>query len=107
MTNLFVKSKYLKMLSEIFESYCPNAEIWAYGSRVGGDAHAGSDLDLIVKTFGDDKCFLYELKELLSDSNIPFLIDINEYDKLPESFQKEIMRNYVKIFPLKINCNKM
>ncbi|MCM1338472.1 MAG: nucleotidyltransferase domain-containing protein [Muribaculaceae bacterium] len=98
MPELFIKDEYLAELKSIFSYYCPNAEIWAYGSRVGGDAHEGSDLDLVVKSFGDDNCSLYELKELLNDSNIPFLIDIHEYDYLPESFCKEIDKNYVKIY---------
>lgn len=42
------------MLTDIFDSYCPDAEIWAYGSRVNGDAHDGSDLDLTVKSFNSD-----------------------------------------------------
>ena len=49
MDNLFIKEKHLKNLLLIFENYCPKAEIWAYGSRVDGRAHEGSDLDLCVK----------------------------------------------------------
>ena len=86
------------MLMDIFHAYCPKAEIWAYGSRINGTAHSGSDLDLVVKSFNDENVNLYELKTLLNDSNIPFLIDIHKFDKLPESFQKEILKDYVKIF---------
>ncbi|WP_394370317.1 nucleotidyltransferase domain-containing protein [Pedobacter segetis] len=25
-------------------------QVWAYGSRVNGDAHVGSDLDLVIRT---------------------------------------------------------
>jgi len=98
---LFIKPEHLRMLTDIFDKYCPRAEIWAYGSRLSGDAHEGSDLDLVVKNFGQDDLYLPELKELLTESNIPFLIDIHEYDKLPKSFQVEIKRNYVVIY-----CNK-
>ncbi len=99
MSNLFIKQEHLDMLRSIFKQYCPCAEVWAYGSRFGGDAHEGSDLDLVVKTFGDKKCTLAELKELLNDSNIPFLVDILEFDKIPVSFQNEIKRNYTVIYP--------
>ena len=101
MNNLFIKQKYLDMLRTIFKQYCPEAEIWAYGSRLGGDAHEGSDLDLAVKTFGDKKCTLTELKQMLNESDIPFLIDILEFDKIPESFQDEIKKNYTVIFPVR------
>jgi len=98
MTNLNVKPQYLKMLMDILSNYCPEAEIWAYGSRVNGDSHDGSDLDLVVKSFNNPDKKLYELKEILRESNIPFLIDINEFDYLPESFQKEILKNYIVLF---------
>ncbi len=95
---LNVKQEYLNELKNIFSNYCPKAEIWAYGSRLTNDCHSGSDLDLTVKTFNDENKYLYELKELLNDSDIPFLIDINIFDNLPQSFQDEILKNYVKIF---------
>lgn len=98
MDNLFVKPQYLKMLTDIFEQYCPNAEIWAYGSRVNGDAHEGSDLDMVVKNFHSNTAKLSELRELITNSNIPFLTNINEFDKLPKYFQDEILKKYVVIF---------
>ncbi len=97
MSELFIKPEYLKMLKDILKSYCPDAEIWAYGSRLNGDAHSGSDLDLVVKNFNSKDKYLYELKELLSESNIPFIVDIHEFDKLPKSFQDEILKNYIVI----------
>lgn len=95
---LNVKQEYLNELKNIFSNYCPKAEIWAYGSRLTNDCHSGSDLDLTVKTFNDENKYLYELKELLNDSDIPFLIDINIFDNMPQSFQDEILKNYVRIF---------
>lgn len=85
------------MLKDILKSYCPDAEIWAYGSRLNGDAHSGSDLDLVVKNFNSKDKYLYELKELFSESNIPFIVDIHEFDKLPKSFQDEILKKYIVI----------
>jgi len=96
---LYVKSEHLTMLYDIFNQYCPNAVIWAYGNRLRGDCHDGSGLDLVVKSFGDSKCSLGELRQLLNDSNIPFLIDINEFEYLPEYFRTEILKRYVVIYP--------
>lgn len=98
MNKLLVKPEYLKILETIFQNYCPKAEIWAYGSRLNGDSHDGSDLDLVVKSFNEDKKYLFELKELINDSNIPFIVDIHEYENFPQSFQEEILKNYVVIF---------
>lgn len=97
MNNLFIEPKHLKMLKDILNSYCPDADIWAYGSRVYGNAHSGSDLDLVVKDFHSQNKNLFELRELLSESNIPFMIDIHEFDKLPKPFQEEILKNYIKL----------
>jgi len=94
-----LRPKHFEMLRKIFEEYCPKAEIWAYGSRVHGDSHEGSDLDMTVKSFNDPSKKLWELKELLEDSRIPFLMDISEFDKLPDYFQEEIKQNFVILFP--------
>ena len=94
-----LKPVYLNELYKIFQNSCPKAEIWAYGSRVNGDSHSGSDLDLTVKSFNDNKKYLSDLKNLLNDSDIPFLIDITEYEKLPNSFKEEINKNYIKLYP--------
>ena len=99
MPDLFLKQQYLAELTDIFAKYCPKAEIWAYGSRVKGNFHDGSDLDLCIKDFGNKDCSVSELKELINKSNIPILIDISLYDYLPDSFQKEIDKLKVKIFP--------
>lgn len=95
MNKLFIEPKYLKMLTDIFDSYCPNAEIWAYGSRIKGEAHDGSDLDLVVKNFNSKDVNLFELQKLINDSNVPFIVDIHEFDKLPKSFQDEIKKDYI------------
>ena len=91
---LNLKPKYLEVLNRIFS---PNAAIWAYGSRLTNDCHSGSDLDLVVKNFNNPNKHLYELNKLLNDSNIPFLIDIKEFDKLPQAFQDEIKKIYINI----------
>jgi len=103
MSELYIKQRHLDELTSIFNKYCPNALILAYGSRVKGDAHEGSDLDLVVKKFGQDDCDLYELREYLRESNIPFLIDVLEYDNLPESFKSEIDKINIQIYP----CNEL
>lgn len=99
MANLSVKPEYLKYLTDIFDKYCPEAEIFAYGSRINGRSHDGSDLDLTVKNLPKDK-YLFELKEIISESNVPFLVDINLFETLPESFKSEIEKNNVKIYPI-------
>lgn len=99
MSKLSVKPEYLKYLTDIFDNFCPESEILAYGSRINGKSHDGSDLDLTVKNFPKDK-YLFELKEIISESNVPFLVDINLFETLPEYFKSEIEKNNVKIYPI-------
>jgi len=98
MAEIFIESKHLAELTGIFERLCPKALVWAFGSRVNGSAHSGSDLDLAIVDYGQEDADYMELKEALVESNIPFLIDIFELDRLPESFQREIKRSFVVLY---------
>jgi len=103
MDNLFLKVEYLEMIQSLIRQKYPNAVIWAYGSRVFGDektAHNGSDLDLCVKCFGSENGDIARLRGIFTESNIPFLVDIFEYDRLPKSFQKEIDNKHIVIYPV-------
>ena len=101
MINLLLEHEYLEQIRELIKNYYPKALIWAYGSRVYGNertAHSGSDLDLCVKDFGHEDGDIFELREAFNESNIPFLIDIFEYDRLPNSFQEEISKKYIVFY---------
>ena len=92
MTKIFIEQRFLDELKSIFKTAA--SEILAYGSRVDGTAHEGSDLDLALVGEGD----LPKLKSALEESNIPFLIDVVKFKDVPESFQKQILKNYVVIY---------
>jgi predicted nucleotidyltransferase len=101
MTDIFIDINSLKKLRTIIKKLYPKAIIWAYGSRVGYDAnnvHEGSDLDLAIIDFGQDKHDIFELREAFQESGIPFLIDISEFSTLPLSFQEEIEKRYFVIY---------
>ncbi len=98
MTELFIKEKHLDILKKIFDEYCPKATVLAYGSRIKAQAHDGSDLDLAIKDFNEIKCSIYDIKQAIQESDIPFLVDIFILSSLPESFQKEIMKENVVIY---------
>ena len=96
MPNLYLKPEYLKMVTDTIATVCPHATIVAYGSRVDGDdqsVHGGTDLDLAVLDFGESDGGIVDLRAAFSESNIPILIDVFDYQLLPESFREEIDRN--------------
>lgn len=47
---MLLRTKDKDRLLEIFSSTDLPMEVWAYGSRVSGDAHDGSDLDLVIRS---------------------------------------------------------
>lgn len=90
--------RYRRLLEEILRTHSPGVEVWAYGSRINGRSHAGSDLDLVLlgrdsEPIPIDK--LCNLENALRESNIPFLVDAYDWARLPESFHREIERAHV------------
>ena len=86
------------MLEEILRAHLPNVEVWAYGSRVSGNSHGGSDLDLVLRSPELEQIpirKLVDLEEALRESTIPFIVEARDWARLPESFHREIIRDYV------------
>ena len=76
-------------------------EIWAYGSRVNGDSHDGSDLDLVIRTqnlLPINGSELLNFQEGLRDSNIPILVEAKDWSRLPDAFKKNILKRYEILF---------
>ena len=85
------------MLEEILREHVPGVEVWAYGSRVSGQSHDGSYLDLVLRAPDLEEIpigKLVELEEALRLSTIPILVEARDWARLPESFCREIERDY-------------
>ena len=41
--------RYRRELEALLREHVPDAEVWAYGSRVTGESHPASDLDLVLR----------------------------------------------------------
>ena len=87
------------MLEVLLQKHTPGVEVWAYGSRVNGSAHDASDLDLVLRSpalepLGPE---FFELSEALEESNIPILVQVHDWARLPEGFRQEIQKAYVVI----------
>ncbi|MCZ0931951.1 MAG: methyltransferase domain-containing protein [Oligoflexia bacterium] len=93
--------KYKKQIICLFEKHASDVEVWAYGSRVSGDCHSGSDLDLVLRAEKLNKIQpekMNNLIEAFTESNIPFLVELRDWARLSDSFKKEIESNYVVLF---------
>jgi uncharacterized protein len=101
---MILDEKYRQMLLQIFTLEDTNFEIWAYGSRVNGKAHEGSDLDLVIRGSNNDSVpteMYITLCEKIKDSNIPILVELRNWASLPQSFHKNIEENYEVLFSQK------
>ena len=94
---LALPRRYREQLEALLREQVPGVEVWAYGSRVNGRSHEGSDLDLVLRgpalepLDGD----FYDLLEAIEKSNIPILVQAHDWAMLSESFHREIERAYV------------
>ena len=76
-------------------------EVWAYGSRVNGRSHSGSDLDLVLRSENldpIDSSKLSNVIDALRESNLPFLVQVQDWSTLPQNFHREIERQHVVLF---------
>ncbi len=90
--------RYREQIEALLREYVPGVEVWAYGSRVNGQSHKGSDLDLMLR--GPElkaipSGLLAELTEALEQSNVPIIVQAHDWARLPERFHREIERRYV------------
>lgn len=100
MTALDLAESELVTVRNILAAHVPHAEVWAFGSRVSGGAHPGSDLDLVIRNPNDlerAEQGLSALKAAFSESDLPFLVDVVDWARLPESFQREIDRGHIVV----------
>jgi len=72
-----------------------------YGSRVNGEAHDGSDLDLVVRSKNQEPVPIKQYAdwlEKIQESNIPILVQLFDWTRIPESFKKSILIKHEVLF---------
>jgi len=98
---MIIREKDKQELIKIFSTETHKFEVRAFGSRVNGKAHSGSDLDLVIISQSVNKMpmeIFTNLKEKISESNIPILVELFDWDRLPESFKQNILQQNELLF---------
>lgn len=98
---MLLRNKDKQTLLQIFSSIKTPLEIWAYGSRVNGTAHTGSDLDLVARSPNLEPlpiAIYLEMTDKIRNSNIPILVELFDWAKLPESFHRNIQQQFEVLF---------
>ena len=95
---LHLSKRHRRVIKTLLREHLPGVEVWAYGSRVNGRSHEGSDLDLVLRGPGLEEIpagQLADLEEAVRKSTIPFLVEARDWARLPERFHREIESGYV------------
>ena len=80
-----------QQVSAILRRYLPNNEVWAFGSRVKGNAKPYSDLDLAIITDTPlPLALLAEVAEAFSESDLPWKVDLVDWATTSERFRQVI-----------------
>ena len=104
---LHLEPRHRETLETLLQERLPDTEVWAYGSRVSGKSHDGSDLDLVLRGPGLREiplCRLEDFEEAVRQSNLPFLVEARDWARLPERFHRNIERDYVVLRDISEGC---
>lgn len=97
---LHLPERYRQMLLPLLRQHVPQAQVWAYGSRVTRDYYEASDLDLVLRNTRDLSQAsegILELQEALLESDIPIQVQVVDWARIPDSFHAEIAAGYVVV----------
>lgn len=106
---MLLRDKDKETLLKLFSLVDMPIEVWAYGSRVNGTAHEGSDLDLVIRSGGQQKLpikVFMDIKDKIQHSNIPIIVELFDWERLPEAFHKNIESKHEVLFsnvPMMVN----
>ncbi len=86
----------LAIISKILQDHVPGCGVWAFGSRATWTAKDYSDLDLAIigKEKLSDKT-LFAVKEAFQESDLPFRVDVLDWNGISKEFRQVIEKKYV------------
>ena len=96
--HLHLSTRHHQILEALIRQHLPGIEVWAYGSRVNGRSHDGSDLDLVLRAPGLERVptdQLSDFEDALRESSIPFLVEARDWARIPERFRQTVEQDHV------------
>lgn len=96
--SLHLDESHLNIVKNILQKYGLKGETYAFGSRVRGDHHRYSDLDLVLKRVGPiETDQLVKVKNEFEESDLPITVDLIEWVRISEDFKKNIQDDLIAI----------
>ncbi len=72
------------------------SRVYLMGSCARGDNSRYSDIDIAIETLQPaSKTLISDIRDLLEQSDVPFLVDIFDFSQLEERYQTEIKKEGV------------
>jgi predicted nucleotidyltransferase len=94
---LYLAERHRKELLRILETYVPDQDVWAFGSRATGKSLGRvSDLDLAVERTVAPHV-RSDLKEALEESKLPIRVDFVELERVDNAFAERIRPDFVLV----------
>ena len=93
-TDIILPPEQLQLVLSLTQAHLPGVEVWAYGSRVRGNPRRYSDLDLVAFAELGQSARVDDLREALEESDLPIRVDLFLWDEIPDSFHRQIERQY-------------
>ena len=89
-----IKPKHLDIVLSIIGKY--NYNFYAFGSRITEKIKEFSDLDLFYTENIPEKIII-DIEDELEESDLPYKVDIIDYNKCDKNFQEIMKSGYVKL----------
>jgi hypothetical protein len=89
-----VKEKYIRMVKSTVKPYAKNgrAKFFLFGSSVKRERFGDLDLGVVGRISRDE---IGELKELFKDSDLPYFVDVVDFNKVTKRFRDNVLNNDV------------
>lgn len=88
------KKEEIEVIKKIIYKYFEFCEIRVFGSRVKGKSKVYSDIDLAIVTDKKiDWLLIEEIKEEFGESDLPYRVDVIDWNNISESFRKSIEKD--------------
>ena len=99
-SRLHLALRYREVLLDLLREHLPEVEAWAYGSRVNGQSHDGSDLDLVLRAPDLQEIpalALADFSQAVHDSTIPVVVEARDWARLSRSFRRRVEEDHVRL----------
>jgi len=91
-----MNEKYKELLIHIINKHTPKASIYLFGSRSQNRSHPGSDIDLALDSGKKiNMKIISDIIDEISESDIPFFVDVIDLNAIDEHFRKSIEKDLV------------